>query len=61
MAEIPDLRQKKSPRKARRITPNLRWVTVVTTLGFPVEAGLAHHCQGQSPNLMLVGLFFFAS
>jgi len=27
---------------------------MVTTLGFPVRAGLAHHCQGQSPNSLLV-------
>lgn len=31
---------------------------MIATLGFPVRAGLAHHRQGQSPRLMLVGLFF---
>lgn len=31
---------------------------MITTLGFSVQAELAHHRQGQSPNLMLVGLFF---
>ena len=31
---------------------------MIGTLGFSVLAELAHHSQGQSPNLMLVGLFF---
>lgn len=30
---------------------------MITTLGFPLGGGLAHHCQGQSPITMLVGLF----
>lgn len=31
---------------------------MITTSGFPVRAGLAHHCQGQPPNSMLVRLIF---
>lgn len=31
---------------------------MITTLGFSILVELAHHCQGQSPILMLVGLFF---
>jgi hypothetical protein len=33
-------------------------MTMITTLGFSVRAELAHHCQGQSPYIVLVGLFF---
>ena len=31
---------------------------MVTTLGFPVRAGHAHHCQGQPPNALLVRFIF---
>lgn len=31
---------------------------MITTLGFSILVELAHHRQGQSPILMLVGLFF---
>jgi hypothetical protein len=31
---------------------------MITTLGFPVRAGHAHHCQGQSPNSLLVRFIF---
>ena len=50
--------KKKAPRRCETITRILRWVTMITTLGFSVRAELAHHRQGQSPILMLVGLFF---
>lgn len=36
----------------------LRWVAIITTLGFPVLAGPAHHCQGQPPESMLVRFIF---
>ena len=35
-----------------------RWVTMVTTLGFSLQGELAHHHQGQSPILKLVGFLF---
>lgn len=31
---------------------------MITTLGFPVLAGHAHHCQGQPPNALLVRFIF---
>jgi hypothetical protein len=31
---------------------------MITTLGFPVRAGHAHHRQGQSPNSLLVRFIF---